>query len=186
MNPVPRKRGCLLFDGSRYADAFAWLKRHWPEHKAYPLFSGSDYDAIADTGPILLAAPEGGEVHKAWQQGRDFPDALWLDTEVVAEELWQFLQRRLRIADPDGRERWLRLGDALPLRHAWQAGAVWPDGFWHRISHVWALHEQQPVCLWHNPSPEQDAAPTDEGLSAQITLDWPLLRALGANPVHPE
>jgi len=186
MSLAPRASGCLLFDGARYPDAFAWLKRHWPEHKAFPLFSRSDYDTIADTGPILLAAPEGGSVHKAWRQGSDFPDALWLDTDLAAEQLWLILQRRLRVISPDGTELWLRLGDALPPRHAWRAGAAWPEGFWHRITRVWALHEQQPVCLWHNPAPEQDAAPKDLGLTAQLTLDWPLLRALGANPPQPE
>ncbi|WP_447750319.1 DUF4123 domain-containing protein [Pseudomonas nicosulfuronedens] len=186
MNALSRESGCLLVDGTRYPDAFAWLKRHWPRQKVYPLLCNTDYDAIADCGPILLAAPEGGEVHQAWQQGSDFPDALWLESDATPEDLWQHLQRRLRVVSPDGRELWLRLGDALPLRHVWQSGAVWPEGFWYRVSRVWALHEQQPVCLWHNPTPEQDAAPKALGLSAQISLDWPLLCALGANPVHPE
>ncbi|MBD9676068.1 DUF4123 domain-containing protein [Pseudomonas sp. PDM18] len=186
MNTLPNESGCLLFDGARYPDVFAWLKRHWAMHKAYPLFYETSYDAIADTGPILLAAPVGERVHEAWKQGSDFPDALWLETTAAVEDLWQHLQRRLRVSAPDGRELWLRLGDALPLRHAWQAGALWPEGFWHQVSRVWALHEQQPVCLWHNPTPDLDAAPKTTGLSAQITLDWPLLRALGANPVLPE
>lgn len=182
MTATPLETGCLLIDGARYPDASAWLKRHWPQHSAYPLFNRTDYDAIADAGPILLAAPQSGEVHRAWRQGSDFPDALWLETTSPADELWPILQRRLLVFTPAGRELWIRLGDALPLRHAWQAGASWPVGFWHRISSVWALHEQRPVRLWQNLAPEQDAAPKDEGLSAQITLDWPLLCALGANP----
>ncbi|MFJ3262198.1 DUF4123 domain-containing protein [Pseudomonas sp. NPDC086581] len=186
MRALSQESGTLLFDGAHTPDSFAWLKRRWPLQKAYPLLGDTDYDAIADTGPILLEAPEGGDIHTAWRQGIDFPDAIWLQTSTGADELWRHLQRRLRVISPDGRELWLRLGDALPLRHAWQAGAAWPDGFWHRIFRVWALHEHHPVCLWHNPTPAQDAAPKDEGLSAQITLDWPLLRALGANPVHPE
>lgn len=186
MSTLSGETGCLLFDGARYPDATAWLKRHWPQQKAYSLFRHSDYEAIAEAGPMLLAAPVNGDVHKAWRQGSGFPDALWLETSSPVDALWRILQRRLRVFSPAGRELWLRLGDALPLRHAWLVGAVWPEGFWHQVSSVWAMHEQCPVRLWHNSATELDAAPKDLGLSAQLTLDWPLLCALSANPAHQE
>lgn len=182
MTPSTTQFGCLLLDGARYPDVFAWLERHWPEHTPYPLLRGSDYEAIADTGPLLLAAPQGEAIHTAWSKGADFADALWLESSVPAAELCKTLQRRLRILTPNGRELWLRLADARPMRAAWQRQVAWPEGFWHQVQAVWAVQEQQPACLWRNAQPNLDAAPNDADLRAQITLAWPLLHALGIPP----
>lgn len=174
----PANRGVLLVDGARYEEAFTWLYERYAEHSILPLLSGTDYEPIAEAGPILIDAPQGSTPHHAWRSGTDMQSAIWLESERSAEELWAMLQRRLRILAPDGREYWLRIADAQPLYQAWSDGAQWPDGFWHGVERVWLLHQGNIFCAWHNRSPQHDAAPLNTGIDAQLTLDWPLLEAL--------
>src|SRR5690606_12108757 len=137
------------------------------------------YEGIAEFGPVLVQADEGSPLYSAWWQGQaDLLSAVWLESTMPAERLLKVLQRRLRIHAPDGREFWLRLGDTAPLRKAWLGGAQWPADFWHGVSAVWLQHDGALIPAWPNQNPEVDCAPTDSGLAAQITLDWPLLEAL--------
>ncbi|HSX71254.1 MAG TPA: hypothetical protein VLF16_10005, partial [Pseudomonas sp.] len=97
---------------------------------------------------------------------------------LSAQEIQESLQRRLQIFSPTGNALWLRLYDARPLLRAHQAGQAFPPGFWHGITSVWLQGLGNPFAAWHNPSPLDDAAPADLGITPQITLDWPLLQAL--------
>lgn len=171
-------RGVLLVDGARYESAFTWLYEHYAKHSILPLLSGTDYEPIAEAGPILIDAPLGSPARNAWQNGVDMQSAIWLESDASDTDLWAILQRRLRILAPDGREYWLRIADTQPLFRAWSNGAQWPDGFWYRIERVWLQHKGQTFCAWHNQNPHHDAAPLNTGIDAQLTLDWPLLEAL--------
>lgn len=181
MSTARHANGLILIDGSQYESALAWLYEQYPSHQPFPLLLGTSYEALVEAGPILLDAAIGTPAHQAWWQGSDLTNGLWLESSVKAEELLQVLQRRVHIYAPDGREFWLRLADAAPMRQAWLANVQWPDGFWHRIDRVWLHHENVPICAWHNETPEQDCAPLDTGIRAQTTLDWPLLEALSGN-----
>lgn len=180
MSSLETNSGALLLDGAQYEDAFAWLYQHYPNHQPLPLLAGTAYEQISDAGPILIDAPVGSPAYVAWSQGGDLCSALWLETDTRAEELVSILQRRLRIFAPDGREVWLRLGDGRSLRHAWLGGAQWPSGFWYGISRIWLRHQKAIICAWHNHEPKYDMAPAETGITAQITLDWPVLQALAA------
>lgn len=173
-------KGALLLDGAQYEDALAWLYQSYPSHQPLPLLSSTAYELIAVAGPILIDAPVGSPAYSAWSQGGDMPTAIWLQGDTRAEDLVPILQRRLRIFAPDGREFWLRLADSLPLRQVWLASAQWPDGFWHGVSGVWFRHQGEAICAWVNAQPELDIAPATTGITAQITLDWPVLQALAA------
>lgn len=175
-------RGYLMLDGSRYEQPLRWLYQNYPEHEPRFLLRHTSYADIAEFGPILVVTDEGSVLHEAWWRGEaSLRSALWLESALPPEQLFKVLQRRLRIHAPDGREFWLRLGDSGPLRHAWLAGAQWPAGFWHGISSVWLQQDEVPVRAWCNETPEADCAPADNGLMAQITLDWALLEALTLN-----
>lgn len=173
--------GALLLDGARYESATAWLYQSFPNHQPLPLLLGTAYEPIADAGPILLSAPMDSPAYEAWLHGSEIKDGVWLESDASVDELQGILQRRLRIFTPDHRELWLRLGDARPLYLAWQRGAKWPEGFWHKISRVWFQRKGVAFCAWLNEQPEKDTAPADLGVTAQLALDWPLLEAL-ANP----
>lgn len=176
--PVTNRKGAILLDGSRYENAMAWLYRNFPSHQPRPLLQGTIYEPIADAGPILLDAPIGSPAYDAWTHGKDIKDGIWLESDAPAEELQHILRRRLRVLTPDGRELWLRLGDARPLYRAWQREAQWPEGFWHRIPRIWLHHKGATFCAWQNAHPDTDGAPANQGITAQLTLDWPLLEAL--------
>lgn len=170
--------GALLLDGARHENATAWLYKHLPGHQPWPLLVGTAYEPIADAGPILLEAPFGSPPYEAWKHGSEIMDGVWLESDASISTLLNVLRRRLRIFTPDGNELWLRLGDGRPLYHAWQSGAQWPEGFWHRIDGVWLRGGATAFCAWRNERPQHDLAPAEPSLSAQLTLDWPLLRAL--------
>jgi len=127
----------------------------------------------------LLDAPVGSWAYEAWRYGTEIKDGLWLESDASMDELHRILQRRLRIFTPDHRELWLRLADARPLYQAWLRGERWPEGFWYRISRIWLHHEGTTFIAWQNEQPENDGAPVELGLAAQMTLDWRLLEALG-------
>lgn len=170
--------GALLLDGARHEHATAWLYQHLPGHQPWPLLAGTAYESIADAGPILLEAPLGSPPYEAWKHGNEIHDGVWLESDASITTLYRTLQRRLRIFSPDQRELWLRLGDGRPLLHAWKSGTQWPEGFWHCIEGVWLRSGGSAFCAWRNECPQHDLAAGDLGLSAQLTLDWPLLRAL--------
>lgn len=172
--------GAVLLDGARYENAFAWLYQHFPDIQPRPLLLGTPYEPIADAGPILLVAPTGSPAYEAWRSGDLILDGIWLESAAAADDLYRILQRRVRVFAPDRRELWLRLGDARPLHRAWLAKAQWPDGFWHRIQGIWLRHQASIVCAWHNDQAQVDLAPADQGIAAQLTLDWPLLEALAS------
>lgn len=182
MNP-PGGKGAILLDGARYDNAMAWLYERYPSDQPLPLLAGTPYSPLADAGPILLPVAAGSSAFQAWWHGSDFCSALWLESQLGVDELFRTLQRRVRIFAPDKREFWLRFADARPMRNAWLAGARWPEGFWHGIDSVWLHHEHVPICAWHNRTPHLDCAPADTSLSAQVTLDWPLLEALAHQDV---
>ncbi|MCJ8170470.1 DUF4123 domain-containing protein [Atopomonas sediminilitoris] len=169
----------MLIDGTAIENVLPWLYQHYPEHQPRPLLLETPYEALMDIGPILLGAPAGSALHRDWAAGlAELQQGLWLETTLPIDQLCASLQRRLRIHSPDGREFWLRLADARPLRLAWKAGATWPPGFWHGISGVWLRNEQGPLKAWGNDAPDLDCAPHENGLKAQVVLDWPLLEAL--------
>lgn len=171
--------GVLLLDGAQVDQPLCWLYQTYPGHEPRPLLRGTLYTDIDEVGPIMVPTEPGSALREAWWQGDEtLRSALWLETDLPPALLFRVLQRRLRVHSPDGREFWLRLGDARPLRQAWLAGAQWPAGFWHGVAGVWLHHRSEPVCAWENAMPELDCAPNDSGLTAQLTLDWPLLQAL--------
>lgn len=172
--------GAVLLDGARYENAFAWLYQHFPDAQPRPLLLGTPYEPIADAGPILLDAPTGSSAYEAWRSGDQVLDGIWLESAAPADDLYRILQRRVRVFAPNRRELWLRLGDARPLHRAWLGKAQWPDGFWHRIQGIWLRHQASIICAWHNDQPQMDLAPADQGIVAQLTLDWPLLEALAS------
>ncbi|VXC12239.1 DUF4123 domain-containing protein [Pseudomonas sp. 9Ag] len=175
---MPDGNGFILLDGARYKHATAWLYQHFPSHQPTPLLLGTAYEAIADGGPILLDASVGSMAYEAWRHGAEIKDGLWLESTASMDDMQRILRRRLRVFTPEHGEFWLRLGDARPLFQAWQRGVQWPEGFWHRISRVWLHHEGKTFCAWQNEHPENDGAPAECGLAAQMTLDWRLLEAL--------
>ncbi len=174
--------GALVLEGTRYEQPLRWLYQHHSEHEPQPLLRRTPYAEIAEFGAIMVPAGEGSTLRDAWWQGEaSLRSAVWLETALPPDQLFNVLQRRLRIHTPDGRECWLRLGDGGALRQAWLAGAQWPAGFWHGVTGVWLQHDETPIRAWSNETPEVDCAPADNGLAAQITLDWPLLEALTLN-----
>lgn len=172
--------GAVLLDGARYENSLAWLYQHFPSHQPRPLLLGTPYEPIADAGPILLDAPTGSAAYEAWRTGSEILDGVWLESDVSVDDLYRIMQRRARVFAPDGRELWLRLGDARPLYRAWLAKTQWPEGFWHRVERIWLRHEVGVVCAWHYEQPQQDMAVADQGIAARLTLDWPLLQALAS------
>lgn len=171
--------GALLIDGATIENVLAWLYQHYPDHQPRPLLLETPYEALMDIGPILLDAPEGSALHRDWTGGiADLQQGIWLETILPIDQLFSSLQRRLRIHSPDGREFWLRIADARPLHLAWKTGATWPTGFWHGVSCLWLRNERGVIRTWINDTPEHDCAPRDNGLEAQVVLDWPLLEAL--------
>jgi hypothetical protein len=180
---IPGTEGAILLDGARYDDALMWIYEQYPDHQPLPLLAGTPYELLAEAGPILLSAPAGSPAYQAWWQGVDLHSGLWLESRCEVDELFRLLQRRVRILSPDRREFWLRFADAQPMRNAWLTGAQWPEGFWHRIDSIWLHHEHIPTCAWRNQAPHIDCAPADAGLSAQVTLDWPMLEALAPQDV---
>jgi hypothetical protein len=171
--------GVLLIDGAQIENALAWLYQHYPDHQPQPLLLETPYEALMEIGPILLDAPSGSALQRDWAGGvGGLQHGIWLETTQPVNQLFSSLQRRLRIHSPDGREFWLRIADARPLRLVWKAGATWPAGFWHGVSCLWLRNEQGPIKAWINDTPELDCAPRENGLNAQVVLDWPLLEAL--------
>lgn len=177
-----RFSGALLMDGAAFDDAVQWIYREYTDVTPLLLLRGTDYDSIAEAGPILIGASIGSPIYRHWQAGTNaMADAVWLESRVPVQTLFSSLQRRLRVLAPDRREFWLRLGMAGPLRQAWKEHQQWPDGFWHGVDRVWLHHAGAVHCAWNNPSPERDCTrPTDNHLEAQVVLDWPLLQALAA------
>lgn len=171
--------GFLLFDGASHKQALAWFYQTFPEHSPRPLLLGTPYAALAEVGPILLDASEHSALYNAWYRGNlELRYAVWLKSCLALQELYNTLQRRLRVLSPDGREFWLRLADARPLYNVWRADTPWPPGFWHGVREVWLHDGNAPLLAWSNVLPEQDNTVASETLNAQITLDWPLLEAL--------
>ncbi|NWB94507.1 DUF4123 domain-containing protein [Pseudomonas gingeri] len=171
--------GFLLIEGACLGAARTWFRQHYPSHQAVALLINTPYMAIADAGPFLLEAPPGSPLRLDWWQGDSILGrGVWLSTRLSPAKLLISLQRRLKVHGAHGHEYWLRLGDAGALLRAWEARAPWPTGFWHGIDSVWLLHEGAPLCAWKNTVPEQDAAPANIGLAAQIVLPDALLCAL--------
>lgn len=173
----------LLMDGAQFDDAIQWLYREYSDLTPLLLLRGTDYEPIAEAGPILIETFTGSLIHRHWQSGtKGMSNAVWLESRISIQALFSSLQRRLRILAPDGREFWLRLGLAKPLLHAWKEGLQWPEGFWFGIERVSLHHEGTTHCAWSNSMPERDCTRSfDNPLQAQIVLDWPLLQALSAN-----
>lgn len=187
MKDAASQGGAVLIDGAQFDQALVWLYQQYSSHQPMPLLSTTPYAPLAEVGPILLEAPLGSPLHRDWWRGDEaFQHAVWLDIELPIGQVFTSLQRRLRVRSPDGREFWLRMADARPLRHAWLAGANWPDGFWHGVRGLWLRHDSAAVCAWHNPAPEWDCVPTGIGSNAQATLDWPLLEALTTDMDSPQ
>lgn len=179
--------GAILIDGAIVENALAWLYQNYPEHQPYPLLFETPYEALIDIGPILLYAPSGSALHRDWAAGlAGLQQGLWLETTLPVEKVFASLQQRIRIRAPDGREFWLRLADARPLRLAWKAGAAWPSGFWHGISGVWLHDEMGPTKAWINEAPDLNCTSFENGLKTQAILDWPLLEALTLDMKCPE
>ncbi|AGI22670.1 hypothetical protein H681_03940 [Pseudomonas sp. ATCC 13867] len=172
--------GALLLDGAAFDDVTRWTYDHYSDVTPLLLFRGTDYAPIAEAGPVLIGTSPGSPIHRHWQSGSNgLSDAVWLESTTPTQVLFASLQRRSRVLAPDGREFWLRLGIAGPLRNAWKAGLQWPDGFWYGVSRVWLHHEGITHCAWDNPIPRFDCTrPTTNPLEAQLVLDWPLLQAL--------
>ncbi|UVM47784.1 DUF4123 domain-containing protein [Pseudomonas sp. B21-015] len=187
MTALQNPHGYLLIDGARFDDAVTWLVRNYPGHRFMPLLQKTAYAPIAEAGPIILDAPTGSAAQHAWLQGEEnLINGVWLQTQSPMAEIVRILQRRIRIYSPERQEYWLRLGDALPLRHAWLSGASWPPGFWFGIESVWLHHESMVQRAWTNDFPHIDSAPADTGIDAQIVLDWPLLKALATETETPQ
>lgn len=171
--------GAILIDGAAIENVLAWLYQNYPDHQPRPLLLDTPYEALMGIGPIMLDAPPGSALQRDWAAGlAGLQHGLWLETTQPVDQLFASLQRRLRIHSPDGREFWLRIADARPLRLAWKNGAAWPTGFWHGVSCLWLRDQQGPMKAWINDTPELDSAPHENGLNAQVILDWPLLEAL--------
>lgn len=187
MTNTDSRNGFLLIDGAHFDDALAWFYQHYPSHQPMPLLIGTPYAPIAEAGPILLDAAIGSSIYQAWHNGdENLKNGVWLQTPQTPNQVFTTLQRRIRIYSPDRREFWLRLGDAAPLRQAWLTGAVWPIGFWHGIDNVWLHHNGSPIRTWNNATPEENCAPNDSGIDAQIILTWPLLEALAPDTDTPQ
>jgi hypothetical protein len=177
------EQGALLLDGAAFDDPGGWLRRHYPGQAPLPLLRGTPYAPIESAGPFLLDAPAGGVLQQAWAQAAPgLERTVWLERTVPLKVLCASLQRRLRIRAPDGREFWLRLADANPLRNAWANAEAWPDGFWHGVAAVWLPGADGPIRAWSNPAPELDCAPATAALEARIVLGWPLLASLAQEP----
>lgn len=178
MSPLPPEKGLLLLDGAQFDDAIDWLNTHYGADHPQALFQGTSYEPIAAAGPFILNASRGDAAYSAWWGGSDLQKGVWLGTPMCLAQVLAILQRRLRIHDQQQVEFWLRLADGPALTRAWLAGAQWPTGFWHGVDNVWLHHGGAAVCAWENETPEYDAAPSEQGLAAQITLSDSLLRAL--------
>ncbi|MBB4866915.1 hypothetical protein HNP46_005823 [Pseudomonas nitritireducens] len=172
--------GALVLDGAAFDDVTRWVYEHYSDVTPLLLLRGTDYEPIAESGPVLIGTSPGSPIHRHWQSGANgLSDAVWLESAMPTSVLFASLQRRLRVLAPDGREFWLRLGLAGPLRHAWLAGRQWPDGFWYGVTRVWLHHRGDAHCAWNNPRPQFDCTgPVVNPLEAQVSLDWPLLQAL--------
>lgn len=177
-----KSTGALLMDGAMFDNAMQWLYGEYVHVTPLLLLRGTDYEAIAEAGPILIETSAGSSIYRHWQSGANgMADASWLESRVPVQTLFASLQRRLRILAPDRREFWLRLGLAEPLRQAWKAGLQWPEGFWFGVDSVWLHHAGSTHRAWNNPSPERDCTRlSGNPLEAQIALGWPLLQALSA------
>ncbi|NWB46959.1 DUF4123 domain-containing protein [Pseudomonas gingeri] len=171
--------GFLLIEGTCFDAARAWFRQHYPSHQAVSLLINTPYAAIADTGPFLLEAPQGSPMQRDWWQGGSSLDqGVWLSSRLSPAKLLLSLQRRLKVHSTQGRQYWLRLGDAGALLRTWESQAPWPPGFWHGVDSLWLWHRDEPLCAWKNTAPEQDAAPTSIGFAAPIVLSDALLCAL--------
>jgi|SRR5450830_121474 len=171
--------GFLLIEGVCFDAARAWFRQHYPGHQAVSLLANTPYSSIADAGPFLLEALPGSPLRFDWWQGDStLGRGIWLSSRLTPAKLFVSLQRRLKVHGAQGREYWLRLGDAGALRRTWESHAPWPAGFWHGVDSVWLRHQGAPLCAWKNTAPEQDAAPANIGLAAQIVLPDALLCAL--------
>jgi len=179
MNVPSNRSGYLLIEGACFDEAQPWFAKHYPTHRAIALLINTPYAAIANAGPFMVQATLGSPLHiDWWQDDPMLSRGIWLDTPLAPEKLFTALQRRLKVRSSQGQEYWLRLGDAAALTRVWQVKFPWPEGFWHGIDSVWTQHKNEPLCLWQNPSPDQDAAPDNTGLQAQIILPNALFRAL--------
>jgi len=175
--------GFLLIEGTCFDAARAWFRQHYPSHQAVSLLINTPYAAIADAGPFLLEAPPGSPMQRDWWQGGSPLDqGVWLSSRLPPVKLFVSLQRRLKVQGAQDREYWLRLGDAAALLRTWESQALWPTGFWHGVDSIWLRHQGAPLCAWKNTTPEQDAAPANIGLAAQIVLPEALLCALSGGP----
>lgn len=169
------KDGALLIDGAAFESIMLWLSQRYPDHPKRCLLLDTAYAPLMELGPVLLHAPEGSEPHRDWSQGREgLQDSVWLETRHTFDQVFASLRHRLRIHSPDGREFWLRMADARPLRLAWQAEAQWPEGFWPGVACLWLRNEDGTFPAWVNEDPNRDCAKS----GAQIVLDWSLLDAL--------
>jgi len=171
--------GFLLIEGTCLDTPRVWFRQHYPGHQAVSLLTNTPYTAIADVGPFLLEALPGSPMRLDWWHGNSILSrGVWLSSRLPPAKLFLSLQRRLKIHSSQGREYWLRLGDADALLRTWESHAPWPVGFWHGVDSVWLQHQGAPLCAWKNTDPEQDAAPTNVGFAAQIVLPDALLCAL--------
>lgn len=174
-----RAHGFLLFDAAVQDHALAWCYRELPMCQPVPLLYETEYQALAEQGPVLLAVSAGSVPEQSWLQKQGpLANAVWLESTLSAGVLTRLLQKRLQVFSPSGQRLWLRLADARPLWRAHQSSTAWPDSFWQGIDAVWLNTPSGPIEIWQHQQSTEALAIPPEGIAPILTLDWPLLHAL--------
>jgi|GEM_PF-4914962 len=126
---------------------------------AMAVLHGTDYAAIADSGPLLVRAGPGSRLMAQWRANERPARHAWVfQSDRSDEEVVAFWQRRLFFLAPDGRRFWFRFADARVMSRAHGDRAL-PGGFWQGLSGVRFHPRQAP---WSPVDEAREGADTGE------------------------
>lgn len=132
--------GVLIVDAALCEQGFRELYTRFQNHQLDPLLLLTDYQALAELGPVMITGQPLEELWTSWQRHwQELPClqyAIWLEMDMDSNATRDWLLARLKVRFAQGREYWMRWGDSRPLGRAFSSSQLWPKGFWHGVESV--------------------------------------------------
>ncbi|WP_249978713.1 DUF4123 domain-containing protein [Vreelandella olivaria] len=168
----------LMIDGKLNPNAVSALYAPGMAAETMLLLTGTAYEPIAASGPLLARLPNGSRLPAYWQDNAIPLHFAWQFTSTLTSyELAAYWRRRLLFNAPQGRTLWLRYADSRVIARGIDHDAF-PKGFWQAITslRVSAKHSE-----WVPPAPLESPTweePKQDSLDAFFTFNERQLASL--------
>lgn len=164
----------LLFDGACAKHSL----RSWYEAglDVCPMMVLKDgiYDGVSELGPMIADIRSSNALKELWKNNHPIVNraSLW-HTSLGESDFIGFMRARVQVVMPDGRNVWLRLGDAKVVSRLATAGHRLPMRFWAHVDSIFFRAPDTSI-IQYNPLPGQDEIghSEDSFLSSKVTPNF--------------